>query len=248
MSIKRQHRYGYARVSSRDQNLARQISALTKAGIEKNHIFVDKQSGKDFDRPGYKRLIRSIREQDELYIKSIDRLGRNYDEILEQWRYLTKIKKADVIVLDFPLLDTRRSTGGVTGEFIADLVLQILSYVAQIERENTHQRQLEGIREAKKRGVRFGRPRLPIPAQFEEVAAQVRKNKISLRTGAKLLGVSHTTLRNWMKDQEQTIRKKMLKKVDHNEQGWSAALYGKNPMHFLEFYLNFLFFNFITKQ
>ena len=191
MSKQTTRQYGYARVSSKDQNLARQISALTQAGIEKQNLFIDKQSGKDFNRPGYQR-----------YIKSIDRLGRNYDEILEQWRYLTKVKQADVIVLDFPLLDTRRSTGGVTGEFISDLVLQILSYVAQVERENTHQRQLEGIREAKKRGVQFGRPRIPIPDRFEEVSEKIRNNKMSLRQGGRILGVSYTTLRNWMKAQK----------------------------------------------
>jgi DNA invertase Pin-like site-specific DNA recombinase len=201
LGIKIVRRFGYARVSSKDQNLARQISALKEAGIDQKYIFTDMQSGKDFERPGYKKMIRKLQEKDELYIKSIDRLGRNYDEILEQWRFLTKVRKVHLVVLDFPLLDTRRSTGGVTGEFIADLVLQILSYVAQVERENTHQRQMEGIREAKKRGVRFGRPRIPIPDEFEKVADDVRKKKISLREGAGTLGVSYTTLRNWMKEQ-----------------------------------------------
>ncbi|MGI5932477.1 MAG: recombinase family protein [Eubacterium sp.] len=204
MSVKTLHKFGYARVSSKDQNLARQISALKEAGIDEKCIFIDRQSGKDFDRPGYRKLVKKIQEQDELYIKSIDRLGRNYSEILEQWRFLTKVKKVHMVVLDFPLLDTRRSAGGVTGEFIADLVLQILSYVAQVERENTHQRQLEGIREAKKRGVRFGRPRLPVPDEFQEVADQVRKKKLSLREGGRILGVSYSTLRNWMKEQERT--------------------------------------------
>ena len=202
MSKQTTQQYGYARVSSKNQKLARQISALMQAGIEKQNLFIDKQSGTDFNRPGYQRLIRKIQARDELYIKSIDRLGRNYDEILEQWRYLTKVKQADVIVLDFPLLDTRRSTGGVTGAFIFDLVLQILSYVAQIERENTHQRQLEGIREAKKRGVQFGRPKIPIPERFDEVAEKIRNNKMSLRQGGRILGVSYTTLRNWMKAQK----------------------------------------------
>jgi DNA invertase Pin-like site-specific DNA recombinase len=202
LSVKTLHKFGYARVSSKDQNLARQISALKEAGIDEKSIFIDRQSGKDFDRPGYKKLVKKIQEQDELYIKSIDRLGRNYGEILEQWRFLTKVKKVHMVVLDFPLLDTRRSAGGVTGEFIADLVLQILSYVAQVERENTHQRQLEGIREAKKRGVRFGRPRIPVPDEFQEVADQVRRKKLSLREGGRILGVSYTTLRNWMKEQE----------------------------------------------
>ena len=195
-------RFGYARVSSKDQNLARQISALKEAGIDKRNIFTDRQSGKDFDRPGYRKLVEKLQKQDELYIKSIDRLGRNYNEILEQWRFLTKVRGINMIVLDFPLLDTRHSSGGVTGEFIADLILQILSYVAQVERENTHQRQKEGIREAQRRGVRFGRPRLPIPDEFDKVADAVRQKKISLRKGAGMLGISYTTLRNWMKRQE----------------------------------------------
>lgn len=195
-------RFGYARVPSKDQNLARQISALKEAGIDKRNIFTDRQSGKDFDRPGYRKLVEKLQKQDELYIKSIDRLGRNYNEILEQWRFLTKVRGINMIVLDFPLLDTRHSSGGVTGEFIADLVLQILSYVAQVERENTHQRQKEGIREAQRRGVRFGRPRIPIPDEFDKVADAVRQKKISLRKGAGMLGISYTTLRNWMKSQE----------------------------------------------
>ena len=189
-------------LSSKDQNLARQISALKEAGIDKRNIFTDRQSGKDFDRPGYRKLVEKLQKQDELYIKSIDRLGRNYNEILEQWRFLTKVRGINMIVLDFPLLDTRHSSGGVTGEFIADLVLQILSYVAQVERENTHQRQKEGIREAQRRGVRFGRPRIPIPDEFDKVADAVRQKKISLRKGAGMLGISYTTLRNWMKRQE----------------------------------------------
>ena len=195
-------RFGYARVPSKDQNLARQISALKEAGIDKRNIFTDRQSGKDFDRPGYRKLVEKLQKQDELYIKSFDRLGRNYNEILEQWRFLTKVRGINMIVLDFPLLDTRHSSGGVTGEFIADLILQILSYVAQVERENTHQRQKEGIREAQRRGVRFGRPRLPIPDEFDKVADAVRQKKISLRKGAGMLGISYTTLRNWMKSQE----------------------------------------------
>lgn len=191
-------KFGYARVSSKDQNLARQLAALKSAGITKNFIYTDKQSGKNFERPGYKKLIKKLRKGDELYIKSIDRLGRNYDEIIEQWRFLTKVKNIDIIVLDFPLLDTRKNNNGLTGEFIADLTLQILSYVAQIERENTHQRQLEGIQEAKKRGVKFGRPKMEIPEEFDEIKTQVANGNISLREGACTLGVSHTTLRKWI--------------------------------------------------
>ena len=202
MGVMEIRRFGYARVTSKDQNLARQISTLKEAGIDKRNIFTDRQSGKDFDRPGYRKLVEKLQKQDELYIKSFDRLGRNYNEILEQWRFLTKVRGINMIVLDFPLLDTRHSSGGVTGEFIADLILQILSYVAQVERENTHQRQKEGIREAQRRGVRFGRPRLPIPDEFDKVADAVRQKKISLRKGAGMLGISYTTLRNWMKSQE----------------------------------------------
>lgn len=195
-------KFGYARVSSRDQNLARQLTALRQAGIEEQYIYEDRQSGKDFNRPGYTRLVRRMREGDELYIKSIDRLGRNYDEILEQWRMLTRSKNVDIIVLDFPLLDTRHASGGLTGQFIADLVLQILSYVAQVERENTRQRQMEGIREARHRGVQFGRPRLPIPPEYDEVVQCIQRGELSLRQGAMRLGVSRTTLRNWMQREE----------------------------------------------
>lgn len=194
-------KFGYARVSSRDQNLARQLAALKEAGIKKNLLFSDKQSGKDFNRPNYARMVKRLKQGDELYIKSIDRLGRNYDEILDQWRYLTRERGVEIIVLDFPLLDTRRSDHGLTGEFIADITLQILSYVAQIERENIHQRQMEGIREAKKHGVRFGRPKIEIPPQYESIKNKITEGNISLRQGAILLGVSHTTLRKWLNEQ-----------------------------------------------
>ena len=137
-------KYGYVRVSTRDQNIDRQMSAMLEIGIDKKKIFIDKLSGKDFNRPKYKQLVNRLTMGDELYIKSIDRLGRDYDEIIEQWRFLTKIKDVDIIVLDFPLLDTRNQVNGVTGKFIADLVLQILSYVAQIERENIRVQTMEG--------------------------------------------------------------------------------------------------------
>ena len=138
-------KYGYVRVSSKDQNVDRQVVALLEIGIKKENLFIDKQSGKDFDRKEYKKLKRKLKCKDELYIKSIDRLGRNYEEIIKQWHFLTKEKNVEIIVLDFPLLDTRHQVNGLTGKFIADLVLQILSYVAQIERENIKQRQAEGI-------------------------------------------------------------------------------------------------------
>ena len=150
-------KYAYIRVSSKDQNIARQVTAMQNIGILENDMYIDKQSGKDFHREQYQMLIKRLQSGDELYIKSIDRLGRDYDEIQEQWRYLTKKININIIVLDFPLLDTRNRVNGITGKFIADLVLQILSYVAQVERENTKQRQAEGIRIAKEKGIRLGR-------------------------------------------------------------------------------------------
>ena len=158
--------FGYVRVSARDQNIDRQMIVMEKLKIPKNNLFIDKLSGKDFNRPSYKRMVRKMRAGDVLYIKSIDRLGRDYTEIIEQWRILTKKKKADIVVVDFPLLDTRKKDKDLTGTFIADLVLQILSYVAQTERENIKQRQKEGITAAKAKGVRFGRPAKDVPEDF----------------------------------------------------------------------------------
>ncbi len=197
-------KYGYIRVSTKEQNIDRQLSAILKEGIEMDKIYVDKASGKDFNRRKYKKLIKKLKEGDELYVKSIDRLGRNYDEIIKEWNLITKEKSAEIIVLDFPLLDTRNKGNDLTGKFIADIVLQILSYVAQIERENTHQRQMEGIKEAKKRGVKFGRSKKDVPKDFDKVADQWSKNKISLRAGAKQLGVSHTTFSKWLKEKGYT--------------------------------------------
>ncbi|HEM6034979.1 TPA: recombinase family protein [Streptococcus suis] len=193
-------KYGYIRVSTKEQNIDRQLTAILKEGIEMNKIYIDKASGKDFNRKKYKKLIRNLKAGDELYIKSIDRLGRNYDEIIKEWNVITKEKNAEIIVLDFPLLDTRTKTCDLTGKFIADIVLQILSYVAQIERENTHQRQMEGIREAKKKGVKFGRSKKDIPKDFEKIAGKWQRKEISLRTGAKELHVSHTTFSKWLKE------------------------------------------------
>ena len=145
--------YAYIRVSSREQNVARQVEAMLEIGIKKKDMFIDKQSGKDFNREKYQKLLRRLKSTDVVYIKSIDRLGRNYEEIIEQWKVITKEKNADIFVLDFPLLNTTNQVGGVTGKFLADLVLQILSYVAQIERENIKQRQAEGIRVAKRNEI-----------------------------------------------------------------------------------------------
>ncbi|HGA1938973.1 TPA: recombinase family protein [Streptococcus agalactiae] len=193
-------KYGYIRVSTKEQNIDRQLSAILKEDIEMNKIYIDKASGKNFNRKQYRKLMKKIKSGDELYIKSIDRLGRNYDEIIKEWNLITKEKNAEIIVLDFPLLDTRTKVSDITGKFIADIVLQILSYVAQIERENIKQRQMEGIREAKKKGIKFGRSKKEIPKEFDDVAKQWRNNKISLRNGAKQLNVSHTTFSNWIKE------------------------------------------------
>lgn len=172
--------YGYVRVSTKDQNEDRQFAALHELGLQDRQIYTDKQSGKDFDRPQYKRLIRRLREGDLLYVKSIDRLGRNYDEILEQWRYITKTKKADIVVIDMPLLDTRRGKD-LMGTFVSDLVLQILSFVSENERNNIHQRQAEGIAAAKAKGKKFGRPSLPLPDNFREAFQWWKDGKMTLK-------------------------------------------------------------------
>ena len=196
------NKYGYIRVSSRDQNIARQVEAMLDIGIRNQDMYVDKQSGKDFDRGEYKRLVKKLKAGDELYVKSIDRLGRDYEEIIDQWRYLTKTKDIDIIVLDLDLLDTRKEINGITSKFIADLTLQILSYVAHIERDNTRKRQAEGIRIAKEKGVKFGRPRAEIPPDFEEVLTLWQENKISKREGARILNTNHTTFSRWIKSRE----------------------------------------------
>ena len=195
-------RYGYVRVSTKEQNIDRQMSALSIENIPKQHIFIDRASGKDFDRVEYKKLLTILEEGDDLIIKSIDRLGRNYDDILEQWQFITKVKKVHIMVLDFPLLNTRNNTDTITGKLISDLVLQVLSYVSQMEREQIKQRQMEGIREAKKRGKRFGRPQIKIPNEFLEIAERYNQNMLTIREGAKILGVSKSTFHNWLKNQK----------------------------------------------
>lgn len=176
--------YGYMRVSSKEQNEDRQKIALTEMGVPENNIYMDKQSGKDFERTQYKRLLRKLNENSVLYIKSIDRLGRNYGELNEQWRIITKEKKADIIVIDMPLLDTRREKN-LLGTFISDVVLALLSYVAENERTNIKQRQAEGIAAAKARGVKFGRPPLPIPENFYQMHKDWRAGKITIEEAAK---------------------------------------------------------------
>lgn len=172
--------YGYCRVSSKEQNTDRQLHALQEAGILRKNIFTDKISGKDFERPRYKTMLRRMRKGDTLVILSIDRLGRNYDEIIEQWRFLTKEKEIDIVVLDMPLLDTRQKEKDLTGTFIADLVLQILSYVAQTERENIRKRQAEGIAAARDRGVHMGRKKREMPPDFVSAVRDWRDNRCSL--------------------------------------------------------------------
>lgn len=176
--------YGYMRVSSKEQNEDRQKIALTEMGVPENNIYMDKQSGKDFERTQYKRLLRKLNENSVLYIKSIDRLGRNYGELNEQWRIITKEKKADIVVIDMPLLDTRREKN-LLGTFISDVVLALLSYVAENERINIKQRQAEGIAAAKARGVKFGRPPLPIPQNFYHMHKDWRAGKITIEEAAK---------------------------------------------------------------
>ena len=176
--------YGYMRVSSKEQNEDRQKIALTEMGVPENNIYMDKQSGKDFERTQYKRLLRKLNENSVLYIKSIDRLGRNYGELNEQWRIITKEKKADIVVIDMPLLDTRREKN-LLGTFISDVVLALLSYVAENERTNIKQRQAEGIAAAKARGVKFGRPPLPIPQNFYQRHKDWRAGKITIEEAAK---------------------------------------------------------------
>ena len=175
--------YGYIRVSSRDHNEDRQLVALKEVGVSEKSIYLDKQSGKDFNRPQYKKLLRKLKKDDLLYIKSIDRLGRNYEEILQQWHVLTKEKGIDIVVLDMPLLDTRRGKD-LMGTFLSDIVLQVLSFVAENERTNIRQRQAEGIAAAKARGVKFGRPPLPLPDNFYEVHKEWRMKKITLKQAA----------------------------------------------------------------
>ena len=189
--------YGYIRVSSRDQNEDRQRIAMQEAGVAERHIFMDKQSGKDFDRPGYRRLLKKLKPGDTLIIKSIDRLGRNYDEILEQWRLITKEKQVAVAVLDMPLLDTRQGRD-LTGTLIADIVLQLLSYVAQTEREFIRQRQAEGIAAAKERGVQFGRKPLERPPEYESIKIMWQRGEISAREAAGKLRIAHKTFLKWI--------------------------------------------------
>lgn len=180
--------YGYARVSSRDQNEDRQCIALLEMGVPETNIYIDKQSGKDFERPAYRRMMRKLKKNDLLYIKGIDRLGRNYEEVQNQWRILTKEKEVDICVLDMPLLDTRRGKD-LMGTFLSDIVLQVLSFVAENERINIRSRQAEGIAAAKARGVKFGRPALPYPENFCKVYRDWKGKNLTLRQAADACGM-----------------------------------------------------------
>ena len=184
--------YGYVRVSSTDQNEERQMIALAEAGVPENNIFMDKQSGKSFDRPQYKKLVKKLKSGDLLYVLSIDRLGRNYEEIQNQWRVITKEIESDICVLDMPLLDTRQGKD-LMGTFIADLVLQILSFVAQSERENIKKRQEQGIAAAKAKGVRFGRPEIPVPDNFGKLVKDWEKKRTSFEETLRLCNMSEAT-------------------------------------------------------
>ncbi len=186
--------YGYVRVSTREQNEDRQLIALREMSIPEGNIFMDKQSGKDFDRPQYKKLVRKLKKDDLLYIKSIDRLGRNYEEIQNQWRVLTKEKGIDIVVLDMPLLDTRRGKD-LMGTFLSDIVLQVLSFVAENERTNIRQRQAEGIAAAKARGVRFGRPPRPLPDNYHSTYQRWKAGAITGTAAAKECGMPLSTFR-----------------------------------------------------
>ena len=195
--------YGYIRVSSYDQNEDRQVIVMKKMQIPSKNLYTDKQSGKNFDRPQYKKLLRKLKADDVLYIKSIDRLGRNYSEILEQWRYLTKIKKIDIVVLDMPLLDTRIGKD-LMGTFLSDIVLQVLSFAAENERNNIRQRQAEGIAAAKAKGIRFGRPPKPLPDGFHAAYQKWKAGKITCISAAKECNMPLTTFRYRAQNYENT--------------------------------------------
>lgn len=185
--------YGYARVSTIAQNLDRQLEDLLKLGIDESHIFADKESGKDFNRTNYIKMCRKLKPGDVLFIKAIDRLGRNYNMVLDEWRFLTKKKGIDIVVIDMPLLDTRIEGKNLVGKFIADVVLQVLSFVAENERETMKQRQAEGIRIAKQKGIKFGRPPLEMPINFEEIVKQYRSGKITSDQAVQKSGLTRGT-------------------------------------------------------
>ena len=187
--------YGYIRVSSADQNVARQVDALRKAGVKESNIFTDRMSGKDFNRPGWAKLVRKLKEGDLLVVLSLDRLGRNYEDINEQWRIIIKVKKANIRVLDMPLLDTTNKANDLVGTVVADLVLQLLSFLAESERKNIHERQRQGIEAAKKRGVRFGRPRKVTDEELRKCVHKMQDGTMTLDDAAQSCRVSPSTIR-----------------------------------------------------
>jgi len=201
-------KYGYVRVSSKDQNLNRQLDAFSELGLESKYIYIDKMSGKDFKRPNYKKMVSKLRAGDTVVVMSIDRLGRNYDEILEQWRMLTKEKRVDIEVIDMPLLNTNYERDGLTGVFISDLVLQILAYVAETERSFIKQRQAEGIVSAKARGVKFGISKIELPEEkLEEFIRLWQQGEITIRQAASELGISSSTFYRRCKEMQNDMEK-----------------------------------------
>lgn len=204
-------KYGYVRVSSKDQNLNRQLDAFSELGIRSKYIYIDKMSGKDFKRPNYKAMVSKVKAGDTVVIMSIDRLGRNYDEILEQWRMLTKEKHVDIEVIDMPLLNTNYEREGLTGVFISDLVLQILAYVAETERSFIKQRQAEGIAAAKARGVKFGISKAELPEEFAEYFNLWKQGEITIRQAANELGISASTFYRRCKDMQNGVEKNVAK-------------------------------------
>ena len=189
--------YGYVRVSTKEQNENRQLAAMNEFGVSSENIFIDKQSGRDFNRSAYQSLLKHLQPNDTIVFKSIDRLGRNFFEILEQWRIITTEKQAAIVILDMPILDTRNKRNDLTSQLISTLVLQLLSYVAQIEREFIHQRQAEGIKTAKAKGIKFGRKAKIKPVNYDEVFNEWRQNKISAREAGRRLNVNHETFLKW---------------------------------------------------
>lgn len=209
--------YAYIRVSTKEQNVDRQLLALKPYNIPDDHIYCDYQSGKDFERPAYQKLMKKLQAGDLLIVKSIDRLGRNYNDILIQWQYITKDIKADILVLDMELLDTRQKTGNLTGTLIADLILQIFAYVAQTEREFISQRQAEGIAAAKLKGKRLGRPPVVFPLEFDKICLRCINGELSIRQAAKQLGVSHSTFYRRYKIFLQNMMEKTVSNSRHSD-------------------------------
>lgn len=223
--------YGYARVLSKDQNLARQLDALARFGVSPQRIYADKASGGDFDRPAYGKLMKRLRRGDVLAVKSIDRLGRDYEEILAQWRTVTKDRGVAIVVLDMPLLDTREQRGGVTGTLISDIVLQLLSYVAQVERESIKQRQAEGIASAKARGVRFGRPPLHRPDAYAQTRANYLAGRLTRREAAAELGVSVSTFARWLKEDREGDKRQEDDKHQKGDKQQAGDKHHKGDKH-----------------